>query len=256
MTDPTDNPYLEDSNYIIVGGEKLSPPAGVSVKNFLDSSVYHFHNKIRECEVTEIIIHETVTRSWSQTVAVLKPASSSNPDGRGLGVHFITDADGTVYQHGDLATDMLWHANEHNPSSVGIETVSPYYPSYVKSGDPWTDFIDAPWADKGKYCVPTAEQSEAVCGLVDWLTSENSKLNISKDWVGVSGNKIVFGRMSPTQASGVYAHHYFGHADGCWLALYTWLRLKAGLSTDGARAAAIGLATGAHGSIDLSEYAS
>jgi hypothetical protein len=256
MTESTDNPYVFDSNMIVVGGNKLSPPDDVIVKNFLDPSVYHFQNKIRNCNVTEVIIHETVTRSWSDTVKVLKPKTASNPNGQGLGVHFIVDADGIIYQHGDLATDFLWHANEHNLKSVGIETVNPYYPKYVSKLSPWTDFIDAPWADGGKYCVPTASQAEAVCSLINWLTSENSNLNIEQNWIGVSDNRIAMGKISATESSGIYAHHYFDHSDGCWLALYTWLRLKANLSVDDARMRAIKLATGVRGSIDLSDYIS
>src|SRR5690606_4467618 len=77
----------------------------------------------------ELVIHETVTRSVDATIAVLKK--------RGLGVHLVMDADGSLTQHGDLATDILWHASQHNGASFGVEVVNPYYPSYLKPGLPW-----------------------------------------------------------------------------------------------------------------------
>lgn len=251
-----DNPYLDDSNLIVVGGQKLPPPQGVNVKNFLDPSVYRFHNQSRTGPVNELVIHETVTRSWPSTVAVLKPATKDNPGGRGLGVHFIADSDGTIYQHGDLATDFLWHASQHNPVSVGIETVNPYEPQLAPKDGPWKDVIDAPWAAGGRYLVPTPEQSESVCQMVSWLTSGHG-LSIPMKWAGLSGATLAMGPLTSAKslAPGVYAHHYFGHADGCWLVLYSWLRLVGGLEPADARAAAIKLATGAHaGGVDVSQY--
>lgn len=257
-----DNPYLSDPDYVIVGGQKMGPPAGVTVKNFLDSSVYRFKNQARPTKtVNEVVVHETVTRSWQDTVRVLQPATPQNPGGRGLGVQFIADHDGTIYQHGDLLTDELWHASQHNPVSVGIETVNPYDPKLMPSNGPWKDVIqNAPWAASGKYVVPTPEQAEAVCQLVGWLCSSDSGLAIPKLWVGLRGTTTL--AMGPFDAAkslspGIYAHHYFGHADGAWLVLYSWLRLEAQLSPDDARAKAIELATGAHyGGVDLSSFES
>jgi hypothetical protein len=54
--------------------------------------------------------------------------------------------------------------------------------------------------------------------------------------------------------AGVYAHHYFGHADGSWLILYAWLRLEPGLDPATAYADACRLATGATASVDLGQY--
>jgi hypothetical protein len=253
-----DNPYLSDSEMVIVDGKPVAPPDGVSVKNFLDPSVYRFSNQKRTSPVTEFVVHETVTRSWKSTVQVLQPKSASNPGGRGLGVHFIADADGTLYQHGDLATDLLWHASQHNGPSVGVETVNPYDPKIAPSGGPWTDVIQsAPWAAGGKYVVPTPEQAETVCQTILWATSPDSGLEIPRVWVGLRGSVLAMGPVgaAKTVSPGIYAHHYFGHADGAWLVLYAWLRLEAGLSKEDARAEAVKLATGAHASgVDVSEY--
>ena len=254
-----DNPYLSETDYIIVDGQSKGPPAGVTVLNFKDASVYRFKNQPRPTKaVTEVIVHETVTRSWQDTVHVLQPATPQNPGGRGLGVHFIAAPDGTIYQHGDLLQDELWHATMHNPTSVGIETVNPYDPKLMPANGPWKDVIqNAPWAAGGKYVVPTPEQSEAVCQLVAWLASPDSGLSIPLTFTGLSGSKLAMGP-TPTGKNispGIYAHYYFGHADGAWLVLYIWLRLVAGKAPDDARATAIQLATGAHqGGVDLSPY--
>ena len=52
---------------------------------------------------------------------------------------------------------------------------------------------------------------------------------------------------------GVYAHHYFGHADGAWLILYAWLRLEVGLPPCVAYEEAVARATGARRTIDVSD---
>jgi hypothetical protein len=194
--------------------------------------------------VNEIVLHETVTRSWKATVEVLRQ--------RKLSVHLIVDADGAVYQHGDLRDDLLWHASEHNPTSVGIEVVAPYDPRLLKPGDPWTTVIDAPWAHRGKYVVPTPEQAEATVHLVRWLTSDRG-LSIPRTWQGLRGACMAMGRVAAT-GPGIYAHAYFNHGDGLWLALYAWLRLEARLEPHPAYDAATGLARGARGSVDLTPY--
>ena len=66
---------------------------------------------------------------------------------------------GAFTQHGDLATEILWHASQHNGPSFGVEVVNPYYPSYLKPGLPWDRVIKAPWAHKGEYVLPTPAQA-------------------------------------------------------------------------------------------------
>jgi hypothetical protein len=242
---------------IIVNGAALAGPNGVSIKNFTDPSVYRFVNAKRSGAITEVVVHETVTRSWQSTVEVLQPASPTNPGGRGLGVHFIADHDGTIYQHGDLATDMLWHASQHNGPSVGIETVNPYEPNLAPTNGPWKDVIDnAPWAAGGKYLVPTPEQSESVFQLILWMLTPDSTLSIPLTFRGLNGNTLLMGPYDPCKnlAPGIYAHHYFGHADGAWLNLYIFLRTQ-GMDPATARSTAIQLATGAHSAgVDVSPY--
>ena len=236
---------------IIVQGRELDAPAGLVVKNFTDPSVFRFKNQARTHDVHEVVVHETVTTTWQSTVNVLKA--------RGLGVHFIADSDGTIYQHADLQSDMMWHASQHNPLSVGIETVNPFDPKLLpKQDSPWDNVIDAPWAG-GKYVVPTILQAEAVATLLDWLTSAAANpLAIPQLWPGLNDGKLALGRVPATTTPptpGILSHMYFDHGDGAWMVLYAWLRLEAKLIPPMAYAEAIARATGVKmaGSVDLSD---
>lgn len=241
---------LPGMSNILVRGQEVSPPSTLTVQNFLMSGVARFKNAARNGKpVNEVILHETVTSSAKQTVNVVNQ--------RGLGVHFIVGADGTVYQHGDLVDDELWHASQHNDNSVGIEVVNPYYPSYRPNNSPWGRVIAAPWAHKGQYVVPTLEQAEATCMLTSWLCGEKGTgLDIPRAWAGLEGKSLAFGRVPrcDQRAPGIYAHHYFGHADGCWLVLYCWLRMEAELEAQEAYETAIRRATGVQNAVDVSDW--
>jgi N-acetylmuramoyl-L-alanine amidase len=174
---------------------------------------------------------------------------------RGLSVHLIIGPDGQFTQHGDLATDVLWHAGPvHNVPSVGVEVVNPYYPRYLRRGLPWTRTIEAPWAHQGHYVVPTPAQAEAVTALVRWATSAPAPgIEVPRRWPGLQGDKMQLGLVAAAAAPtpGVLAHHYFGHADGAWLVLYAWLRLEAGLEPEVAFEQAVRRATGARRSAEV-----
>ena len=167
-------------------------------------------------------------------------------------------ADGRVTQHGDLANDRLAHAGGHNGPSVGIEVTTPYYESYLRAGLPWSRVIDAPWAHRDRYVVPTPEQAEAMARLIGWLTSPDAKgLSIPRTWTGLDGTRLAMGRIADgdQRRPGVWAHHLFHHADGSWPVLYAWLRLEAGLAPCAAYEEAVRLATGARRHVDLGELA-
>ncbi len=236
-------------NTIVVDGRRLPPPDGISVRNYLDPDVPRFNGKDRTgSHVTEVIVHETVTRSVASTIRVLEK--------RKLGVHLIVGPDGEVTQHGDLARDRLAHAGRHNAPSVGIEVVNPYYPKYLKPNLPWSTVIDAPWAHKRRYVLPTLEQAEATSKLVAWLTSPDAEgLCIPRCWVGLSNGTMAMGRVPRAKRTGpgIYAHHYFGHADAAWLVLYAWLRIQAGLEPDAAYREATARAVGARRCIDIAD---
>ena len=215
---------------LLVGGRGITPPAGLSVTNFLDPGVPKLRARNRRGRVIdEFVVHETVTRSASATVSVLQ--------NRGLGVHFIMGPDGTMTQHGDLADDLMSHAAPHNTRSVGIEVVNPYYPGNLRSGLAWSRTIRAGWADKGEYVLPTPAQAEATARLTAWITSARlGTLQVPRTWIGASGGSLSMSRVPDGDRArpGIYAHTYFHHADGSWLALYAWLRLMAGMSASAA----------------------
>jgi len=232
----------------IVGGKVIEPPPGLDVLNFNDPSVHRFGGRDRTGKpVTELVVHETVTRSTGDTVAVLKK--------RRLGVHLILDEHGRFTQHGDLADDRLAHASQHNAPSIGIEVVNPYYPRYLKPGMAWSTVIDAPWAHEKKYVLPTPAQAEAVSRFIEWVTLPASGLDIPRTWIGLNGTALAMGPVESAAKlrPGLYAHHYFGHADGAWLVLYAWLRLEAGLAPEAAFDEAVRRATGTRKRVDLSD---
>ena len=240
---------LDETTSFIVAGQVLEPPAGLDLRSFRDPGVHRFAGRARAgSAVTEVVLHESVTRSAADTVSVLKR--------RGLGVHLIVAPDGRVTQHGDLANERLAHAGGHNGPSVGIEVVNPYYPTHLRDGLPWSRIIDAPWAHRDRYVLPTPEQAEATARLIGWLTSPAAEgLSIPRTWRGVDGTRLAMGRVAggDQRRPGVWAHHYFHHADGAWLALYAWLRLEAGLASCTAYEEAARRATGARRSVDVAD---
>ncbi len=238
-----------DPTALIVAGRALQPPPGLDLRNFLDPQVLRFNGAPRAGQpVTELILHESVTRSVSATVGVLAR--------RGLGVHLIVAPDGRVTQHAHLADTRLAHAGGHNGPSVGLEVVNPYYPHLLRRDLPWTRSIAAPWAHRGAYVLPTPAQAEATAQLLGWLTSPATEgLTIPRSWIGLSDGQLRLGRVpgADQRRPGVYAHHHFEHADGAWLALYAWLRLEARLDPDPAYEEATRRATDARRSIDVSD---
>jgi hypothetical protein len=119
----------------------------------------------------------------------------------------------------------------------------------------WSAVIDAPWAHKKKYVLPTPAQAEAVARFVEWLTSPASGLAIPRTWIGLAGSKLAMTEVEIASKlrPGLYAHHYFGHADGSLLVLYAWLRLEAGLAPDDAFDEAVRRATGVRRNVDLAD---
>ncbi|MCA9561733.1 MAG: N-acetylmuramoyl-L-alanine amidase [Myxococcales bacterium] len=234
---------------LVVGGQLVPAPCGLNVRNLHDAAVSRFAGRSRSGRaVNEVVVHESVTRSAGSTVAVLQR--------RGLGVHLMVAPDGSVTQHGDLLDDRLAHAGGHNGPSVGLEVVNPYYPTHLREGLPWSRVIDAPWAHRDRYVLPTPEQAEATARLLGWLTSpEAVGLTIPRSWRGIADGQLAMGRVpnGDTREPGVWAHHYFHHADGAWPVLYAWLRLEAGLAPCAAYEEAVRRATGVRKRVDLAD---
>lgn len=193
--------------------------------------------------VTELIVHETVDYAGAEdTLATLRK--------RKLSVHLINDAHGNVTQHADLVTDVAAHAGGHNGASIGVECDNPYYPSNNRRRDLWPLIIDAPWAHGGKYTVPTPQTAETMAALIDYFTRGTLPgIEIPRRWVGLRDGRMLMTTAAWATGPGIYAHHYFAHADGAWLVLYAYLRLEGGASAEDARAEAVRLATGARGAV-------
>jgi hypothetical protein len=232
---------------LVVRGVATSAPEGVVVRAFLEDGVPRFPPKGNRLRATELVIHETVTSSVDSTLDVLNK--------RGLSVHLVLGPDGELTQHGDLASDVLWHAGPvHNGPSFGVEVVNPYYPRLLHDGLPWKRIIRAPWAHEGQYVLPTPAQAEAVASLVRWATSALTPgIDVPRRWPGLRDGVMQLGPIAEAAnpTPGVLAHHYFGHADGAWLVLYAWLRLEARLSPDLAFDEAVRRATGVRRSVDV-----
>jgi hypothetical protein len=233
---------------ILVGGATLPTPQGLLLKNYLDPQVRRFEGRHRSGPIDEAVVHESAIASAASTVRALSR--------RGLGVHLMVAPDGTVTQHGDLANDLLAHAGRHNRRSVGVEVVTPYYPDRLLPDHPWSRVIEARWAHRGRYVLPTPAQAEAVALLIGWLTSSAAVgLEIPRRWIGLDGTRMAMGRVpgADRPRPGIAAHTYWHHADGAWLALYAWLRLEARLDRERAYAEAIDRATMRRRHVDLAD---
>ena len=232
---------------LMVGGVSVPALPGVRTHSFLERGIVRFASKGRRTRATELVVHETVTTSVASTIALLKQ--------RALSVHLVLGPDGEVTQHGDLASEILWHAGPvHNGPSFGVEVVHPYSPRLLRAGLPWTRTIAAPWAHEGRYVLPTPAQAEAIAALVRWTTSAPAPgIEVPRRWPGLRAGVMQLGPVAEAAkaTAGVLAHHYFGHADGAWLVLYAWLRLEAGLEPAVAFEEAVRRATGARHSVDV-----
>lgn len=77
-----------------------------------------------------IVVHCTETRNLAQTFQVFAPdgLGNSRPDlgnhGANVGIHFVVDQDGTVYQLTPLDR-MARHIIGYNHTAIGIENVAP-----------------------------------------------------------------------------------------------------------------------------------
>ena len=207
----------------MVGPETLTAmKAGASNQDRIDSLRWDTSENIQRLhrtgtrelvDVTELVIHESVTTSWLSTQRVLA--------NRDLGVHLMIHEDGMVSQHGEL-TDIMSHCPKHNANSVGIEVVNPYEPRFMGEDCPWVEYINAPWAHRGSYVLATQAQCEA---LADVIADLIKRLDIEPIWHGL---KIGDGEphhwaltdVEPKAGEtnkGIWAHQQIGgHADGSW----------------------------------------
>ena len=203
-----DVPQLEG---FLIGGKVVEVSEGI--KAFANSMGDSFEAKKRTQPPEHIVIHESVTRSRESTVRILK--------GKGYGVHFMIDADGSITQHCDPMTESPTHANQLNSSSIGIEIVNPYYPHLW--GDPWFVLEPAQWwthvpKDKDpEWVAPTEKQIQACSALVSWLCEQIPSVPLefpTKD-LGPRKTRIKGWKDKAKPKPGIVAHRDFAsHADG------------------------------------------
>jgi hypothetical protein len=168
----------------------------------------------RKGPITQLVIHESVTTSEPSTVRVLQ--------GKGLGVHYSVDRDGTVRQHVPDELAVVHAGDGHNAPSVAVEIVTPYYvPSNATyrqeleaSG---SRFITATWADKGAYVTPPLRQLESAYRLVRHLAS---KLRVPYVFPGMTKDGFQWGRIPNADVPGIMAHTRWAHSDGAFVEHY------------------------------------
>lgn len=207
--------------------------------------------------ITAIFFHESVTHDAD----VLEDGDESPPDAterilfrRGLGVHFMSGLDddgrGVITQHNPL-DEAPAHIGRWNKASIGIEVVTPYYPSGSKALKPWRDVIRAPWAHRGFYVLPLPEQMEQVFLLWASLIDAFPSLSTFPAHDAAAGTFAMAPIKLPPGGGFTAAHHHLGgHADGAWPTLYCFLRSQGRTPAD-AYSHAANIASGAGSSVRL-----
>lgn len=224
-------------------------------------------SRTRKC--TRIVVHESVTTDAD--VATDRDSTERILRKKGLGVHVMCDAgDGQLVQHNDLSNDVVSHASGFNVNSIGVEVVTPYYGHLLKPSMPWKRVIDAPWAHKKRYVVPTLQQLSTLVRFIQAVTDvEAGMVHVPRDWPGVtetrvctddnlqlSKRSISMGRLNMAyhdrdSEPGIWAHGYTEHADGFFPVLFCWLVMEYGCAHGEAYELAIELASGARAKVDL-----
>lgn len=207
---------MSHTSSLIIDAQFVTPPEGIIVKNFVFDNEPTFISKVRNKPVKHFVIHETAGRTAAGCKRTLLK--------KNYGVHLILDRDGTVSCHADLASEITFHGNQLNGTSVGIEIVNPYSPRLAKGmaietipAEWWT------WCKDGdrRYVLPTQEQLDTLVILVPWLCNymgipyvfSTEKLEKKKRKI-TGWNKPPKGWLARPKP-GVVAHRdYASHADG------------------------------------------
>ncbi|MHA1286574.1 MAG: peptidoglycan recognition protein family protein [Candidatus Thorarchaeota archaeon] len=200
---------------IIINGEDVGLPNGVLGSHYKSSLLLpHFKHKPRRRKLKHLVLHETAGNTARGCMRTLVK--------KGYGVHLILDRKGVVTCHGDLATEVMIHANQLNKTSIGIEVVNPYAPK-IAAYD--FDSIPAEWwcwcPDKKdrQYVLPTDAQLDTLYILIPWLCEKLGIPYVFPTWYL---NPRCRKRKRPSP--GVVAHRDFAkHADGRYL--LEWLML-------------------------------
>ena len=226
------------SNCFIVAGKRVMLSkelldSGITASNYVDDGEPHFDHKIRTQKLQHFVLHETCgnTAKGCKNTLLRKE----------YGVQLILDPKGHLSCHGDLATETMYHANQLNKTSIGMEVVNPYSPLYARP--PFTNVFPREWwtwvpsaknedvreilKRKGltkvpkEYVTPTDAQMNAVRLIVPWICNivgvpyrfPTKGLSKKKRKID-SWNVKPKGRPGP----GVVAHRDFAsHSDGRYI---------------------------------------
>jgi hypothetical protein len=212
---------MPEKSGFVIDAQFIAPPDGVIVRNFCFDNEPQFKSKNRTKKLEHFVLHETAGRSAKGCKKTLLR--------RNYGVHLILDREGIVTCHGDLANDVMSHANQLNKTSIGIEVVNPYAPKLAK-GMSNIETIPASWwtwcpnKKDRRYVLPTAAQLKTLLKIVPFLCE---KLGIPYVFPTKELNKKqrkIKGWRLPPRAKpnpGVVAHSDFAsHADGRYLLEY------------------------------------
>lgn len=210
------------SNAVILHGARVLLPeavlaAGGSGATYLDDGEPAFRSKPRGRPLTHLVLHETCGSTAAGCKATLLR--------RGYGVQLILGPDGRLSCHGDLATAVMAHANQVNPTSVGIEVVSPYAPAYARP--PFGPTIPAEWwtwvpaGGQRAYVLPTPTQLAVLQALVPWLCALTG-IPYAFPTIGLNARQRKIpgwdAKPAAVPAPGVVPHCSFAdHADGEYL---------------------------------------
>lgn len=203
--------------------------AGLTIVSKVDQKVFKTY-KMRS-KPKEIVFHESVSPTLSQTETVLKRKS--------LGVHLAIDYDGVVYQYCDLGKEFSIHGGFHSYRSVGIEVINSYYAERLPANSSKEVLYNQGWVHKKDYVIPTKAQLEASYLLTKYLTSTPS-LHIPPVWPGHKEGRLFMSRLAEasytkdksTHREGIFAHNYWKHADGSFPVAYAFIRMKSDFDSD------------------------
>jgi hypothetical protein len=213
------------SNALIVRGGRLSlserlHELGCTATNYLDDGEPYLASGPRSKPLDRFVIHETGGNTEAGAERTMKRSH--------LGVHLLLDADGSVSNYADLATDICAHAGQANGVSIGLEIVNEYRPEAMAG--PHGPVIPAEWwtwcppGKRREYVCPTDIQMEVALALIPWLCDHlGIPLTFPTRDLCAKKPRIPGWRKPPLgwwakPDPGVVAHQDFsGHADGRYI---------------------------------------
>ena len=163
------------NDVIVINGQEYSYPGMRSYKRF--------KSRQRKQPPQQLVIHNTagggidVEGTWNFL------HNKALEGAGGLGVHFLIDGNGNVYQHADPVLEIVSHGPPVNNDSIGIETLTPFYArnlkeKHNKAGYTAADPSPLWWATPGDggWAVPPESMVKACNRLLSFLVAKISSL--------------------------------------------------------------------------------